>query len=47
VNPVPIMKLVEIITGLQTSKTTLDTTLALAASMGKVSQATCTALRGD
>ncbi|KAI9159578.1 hypothetical protein H9P43_008918 [Blastocladiella emersonii ATCC 22665] len=34
-NPVPIMKLVEIIPGLATSPTTLDTTLALAAAMGK------------
>jgi 3-hydroxybutyryl-CoA dehydrogenase len=35
-NPVPIMKLVEIISGIATSKTTLDTTLALAAKMGKI-----------
>ena len=34
-NPVPVMKLVEIITGLQTSNDTLNTTLELAASMGK------------
>ncbi|KAI9504006.1 hypothetical protein GGI25_000885 [Coemansia spiralis] len=34
-NPVPVMKLVEIIPGLQTSKETLGTTLALAQSMGK------------
>jgi len=34
-NPVPVMKLVEIIPGLQTSKETLDTTLALAAACGK------------
>lgn len=35
-NPVPKMKLVEIITGLQTSKETLDITLQLAKDMGKV-----------
>lgn len=34
-NPVPVMKLVEVITGLRTSTSTLDTTLVLAASMGK------------
>lgn len=34
-NPVPVMKLVEVITGLKTSQTTLDTTLKLAAQMGK------------
>ena len=34
--PVPLMKLVEIIPGLATSKETLDTTLSLATSMGKV-----------
>ncbi|KAJ2788654.1 hypothetical protein H4R21_006949 [Coemansia helicoidea] len=34
-NPVPVMKLVEIIPGLQTSAQTLDTTLALAQRMGK------------
>ncbi|KAJ2908110.1 hypothetical protein GGI21_003213 [Coemansia aciculifera] len=34
-NPVPVMKLVEIIPGLQTSQATLDTTLALAQKMGK------------
>ncbi|KAJ2217444.1 hypothetical protein EV179_000594 [Coemansia sp. RSA 487] len=34
-NPVPVMKLVEIIPGLQSSKATLDTTLALAHRMGK------------
>jgi len=34
-NPVPVMKLVEIISGLATSSQTLDTTLALAAAMGK------------
>ncbi|ORX68353.1 3HCDH-domain-containing protein [Linderina pennispora] len=34
-NPVPVMKLVEIIPGLQTSQATLDTTLALAHKMGK------------
>jgi 3-hydroxybutyryl-CoA dehydrogenase len=35
-NPVPVMKLVEIIPGLQTSQETLQTTLALAQSMDKV-----------
>ncbi|KAJ1845741.1 hypothetical protein LPJ73_004751, partial [Coemansia sp. RSA 2703] len=35
-NPVPVMKLVEIIPGLQTSKATLATTLDLAQRMGKV-----------
>ena len=35
-NPVPVMKLVEVISGIATSKETLDTTLALAARMGKV-----------
>lgn len=39
--PVPVMKLVEVIPGLQTSKETLATTLALAEALGKVSQ------RGD
>ncbi|KAJ2657955.1 hypothetical protein IW148_004913 [Coemansia sp. RSA 1199] len=34
-NPVPVMKLVEIIPGLQTSENTLSTTLALAQKMGK------------
>ncbi|KAI8322493.1 hypothetical protein GQ54DRAFT_259805 [Martensiomyces pterosporus] len=34
-NPVPVMKLVEIIPGLQTSEQTLSTTLALAQKMGK------------
>ena len=34
-NPVPVMKLVEIIPGLSTSKETLDTTLDLAKRMGK------------
>ncbi|KAJ2500557.1 hypothetical protein GGH96_002600 [Coemansia sp. RSA 1972] len=34
-NPVPVMKLVEIIPGLQTSEETLSTTLALAQKMGK------------
>ncbi|KAJ2850209.1 hypothetical protein IWW36_002059 [Coemansia brasiliensis] len=34
-NPVPVMKLVEVIPGLQTSKQTLETTLALAQKMGK------------
>jgi len=34
-NPVPVMKLVEVISGLATSAETLDTTLALAAKMGK------------
>jgi len=34
-NPVPVMKLVEVITGLQTSSSTLDTTLQLAQNMGK------------
>lgn len=37
-NPVPVMKLVEVISGLATSKDTLDTTLKLAQQMGK----TCT-----
>ncbi|OZJ05446.1 hypothetical protein BZG36_01630 [Bifiguratus adelaidae] len=37
-NPVPVMKLVEIIPGLQTSSATLDATKALATAMGK----TCT-----
>lgn len=35
-NPVPVMKLVEVITGLRTSPETLETTLSLAAEMGKV-----------
>lgn len=34
-NPVPIMKLVEVITGLQTSKTTTERVLALSTAMGK------------
>ena len=34
-NPVPVMKLVEVITGLRTSVDTLSTTLTLAAEMGK------------
>ena len=34
-NPVPVMKLVEIITGIQTSEETLNTTLDLAKKMGK------------
>lgn len=34
-NPVPVMKLVEVISGIATSQATLDTTLALAAKMGK------------
>jgi len=34
-NPVPVMKLVEVITGLQTSKETLQTTLQLAAQLDK------------
>lgn len=34
-NPVPVIKLVEIIPGLITSKETISTTLALAALMGK------------
>ncbi len=34
-NPVPVMKLVEVITGLQTSPQTLSVTLALAERMGK------------
>ncbi|KAJ1867620.1 hypothetical protein LPJ78_000855 [Coemansia sp. RSA 989] len=34
-NPVPVMKLVEVIPGLQTSNQTLETTLALAQKMGK------------
>ena len=40
-NPVPVMKLVEVITGLQTSEATLSTTLDLAEAMGK----TCTRAR--
>jgi len=36
-NPVPVMKLVEVISGLQTSQQTLTTTLQLAEAMGKVS----------
>ncbi len=40
-NPVPIMKLVEVISGLRTSEETLTTTLALAEGMGK----TCVAAR--
>lgn len=35
-NPVPVMKLVEIITGIQTSQETLERTLELAKSFGKV-----------
>ena len=38
-NPVPVMKLVEVISGLQTSSQTLKTTLQLAEAMGKVSAA--------
>ncbi|PVU96972.1 hypothetical protein BB559_002191 [Furculomyces boomerangus] len=34
-NPVPVMKLVEIIPGLQTSESTLDSTIKFAALMGK------------
>lgn len=34
-NPVPVMKLIEIIKGLQTSQQTLDTTLDLAKVLGK------------
>ncbi len=34
-NPVPVMKLVEVISGLQSSATTLTTTVAVAESMGK------------
>ena len=34
-NPVPVMKLVEVISGLQTSPETLATTLSLAEAMGK------------
>ena len=40
-NPVPVMKLVEVITALQTEDSTLQTTLALAESMGK----TCSTAR--
>ena len=40
-NPVPVMKLVEVIRGLQTSDETYQTTLELAAKMGK----TCTTSR--
>lgn len=35
-NPVPVMKLVEVINGLQTSQDTLDTVLDLAKKMGKI-----------
>ncbi len=35
-NPVPVMKLVEIIPGLQTSPETLSATLELAKKMGKI-----------
>lgn len=35
-NPVPVMKLVEVIKGLQTSTETLETTLKLADSFGKI-----------
>lgn len=35
-NPVPVMQLVEVIKGLQTSQETLDTTLDLAKSFGKI-----------
>jgi hypothetical protein len=35
-NPVPVMLLVEIIPGIQTSQTTLDTTLQTAKAMGKI-----------
>lgn len=38
-NPVPVMKLVEVISGIATSQETLDTTLALAQKMGKVMEA--------
>ena len=38
-NPVPVMKLVEVIKGLQTSEQTLQTTLALAEASGKVCSA--------
>lgn len=34
-NPVPVMKLIEVIKGLQTSQSTLEKTLALAAKLGK------------
>ena len=34
-NPVPVMKLVEVITGLQTSPETTKTTISLAEEMGK------------
>jgi len=34
-NPVPVMKLIEVITGLQTSEETLQTTLDLASKMNK------------
>lgn len=34
-NPVPVMKLIEVITGLRTSEETLATTMALSAEMGK------------
>lgn len=37
-NPVPVMKLVEIISGLQTDQQVTDTTLTLAQQMGKVSR---------
>ena len=40
-NPVPVMKLIEVIKALQTDQHTLDTTLALADSMGK----TCSTAR--
>lgn len=36
-NPVPVMKLIEIISALQTSENTLQTTVALAEKMGKTS----------
>lgn len=35
-NPVPVMKLVEVISGIRTSSQTLSTTLSLATAMGKV-----------
>jgi 3-hydroxybutyryl-CoA dehydrogenase len=38
-NPVPVMKLVEIIPGLQTSAQTVESTLALAQAMGKTTTA--------
>jgi 3-hydroxybutyryl-CoA dehydrogenase len=35
-SPVPVMKIVEVITGVQTSQATFETTVALAAQMGKI-----------